>query len=272
MATLPQANLAEKPVPLNWGITEERIRAKVNELVEVYQPLRVIAFGSWARGEARPDSDLDLAVILDDSAESKTDRFGDGTHEPIPMSVDVIVEKKARHRRLALAIGSVHYDIANEGVVLYRREAGGEPAPFYSTPTEEELLLSKSESIGAVLKLAYEDESMLNMAGVPTQIAAFHGQQALEKLIKAWFAAVDVKPPRVHDLEHLAKTLEEHGLDLSALPINLTEVTRYATTWRYYAMPEAEHLDLNPLRRSVKLLREHVAAQIAARGIELPSS
>lgn len=35
----------------------ERILARV-------QPQRVILFGSWARGEASPDSDLDFLVVL----------------------------------------------------------------------------------------------------------------------------------------------------------------------------------------------------------------
>ena len=40
----------------------------LDAVVEYFRPLRVILFGSAARGDAGPDSDIDLLVILDDSA------------------------------------------------------------------------------------------------------------------------------------------------------------------------------------------------------------
>jgi uncharacterized protein len=40
----------------------------LNAVVEYFRPLRVILFGSVARGDAGPDSDIDLLVILDDDA------------------------------------------------------------------------------------------------------------------------------------------------------------------------------------------------------------
>jgi hypothetical protein len=40
----------------------------VRRLVEVYNPLRIYLFGSAARGDAGPDSDYDLMVILPDEA------------------------------------------------------------------------------------------------------------------------------------------------------------------------------------------------------------
>jgi len=42
----------------------EGIRAVVRQLVDSFQPERVILFGSWARGQATADSDVDLLVIL----------------------------------------------------------------------------------------------------------------------------------------------------------------------------------------------------------------
>jgi len=66
-------------------LTAEKVRAALEELsptqakvdlavrtaVEIAQPSRVILFGSWPRGEAKWDSDLDMAVLLDDARESE---------------------------------------------------------------------------------------------------------------------------------------------------------------------------------------------------------
>ena len=35
----------------------------IARLVEGFDPLRIILFGSYARGDAQPDSDLDLLVV-----------------------------------------------------------------------------------------------------------------------------------------------------------------------------------------------------------------
>ncbi len=40
----------------------------VSNLVEAYEPLKIYLFGSMARGEAGPDSDYDLMVIVPDDA------------------------------------------------------------------------------------------------------------------------------------------------------------------------------------------------------------
>ena len=56
--------------------TRETIYPQVNDLLlrnivrrirEVGHPQKIILFGSWARGDARPDSDLDFLIIEDSS-------------------------------------------------------------------------------------------------------------------------------------------------------------------------------------------------------------
>jgi predicted nucleotidyltransferase len=43
----------------------------VRRLVEAYEPERIYLFGSKARGDAGPDSDFDLIVIVPDDAPSE---------------------------------------------------------------------------------------------------------------------------------------------------------------------------------------------------------
>ena len=45
-------------------VREAEIQDFVNKVVEEFAPQRVILFGSHARGDATPDSDVDLLVIM----------------------------------------------------------------------------------------------------------------------------------------------------------------------------------------------------------------
>ena len=47
---------------------DEAIAAITDRLVEYYHPERIYLFGSAARGDAGPDSDLDFCVVIPDEA------------------------------------------------------------------------------------------------------------------------------------------------------------------------------------------------------------
>jgi predicted nucleotidyltransferase len=42
----------------------EKLPEAIGRLVQQFDPLRIVLFGSHARNEARPDSDVDLLVIV----------------------------------------------------------------------------------------------------------------------------------------------------------------------------------------------------------------
>ncbi len=49
-------------------VDDPRLAEVVRRLVEAYRPERIYLFGSRARGDAAPDSDYDLLLVISDEA------------------------------------------------------------------------------------------------------------------------------------------------------------------------------------------------------------
>lgn len=45
------------------SVTDELLGEAVQRILSVGSPLKIVLFGSWARNDAKPDSDLDLLII-----------------------------------------------------------------------------------------------------------------------------------------------------------------------------------------------------------------
>ncbi len=116
--------MSTAPIQLDTGVTEEKILAAVERIVEAANPLRIIAFGSRARGDFRPDSDLDLAVFFErldpDAKRPVTSEVFSG----LSMAVDLLVFDLDRHEKMRYSLCSVNNEIDLHGVVLYNREHG----------------------------------------------------------------------------------------------------------------------------------------------------
>jgi len=71
----------------------------------------------------------------------------------------------------------------------------------------------------ALLAMAKKDiqalHGMLNNKIFADEIFGFHAQQAVEKCLKAWIAALDVEFPLTHDISLLLATLEDHQQPVS---------------------------------------------------------
>jgi predicted nucleotidyltransferase len=95
----------------------------LRSIVAEFAPQRVILFGSAARGEAGPDSDLDLLVVLDDDvpleklgAKAVYAARGD-YREP----VDIIPCRASVLEQRARAKGSFAHIVLRDGVTVYER-------------------------------------------------------------------------------------------------------------------------------------------------------
>ena len=91
-------------------------------IVERFHPKRIMVFGSHARGDAGPDSDLDLFIEMDtprrppDRAIEVSEIFG---LRSWPM--DIVVYTPEEVRRLRHVNGTLLSVIEKEGKVLYER-------------------------------------------------------------------------------------------------------------------------------------------------------
>ncbi|HXP96214.1 MAG TPA: nucleotidyltransferase domain-containing protein [Telmatospirillum sp.] len=77
-------------------------------IVEVYAPRRVVLFSSRARGDAGPDSDIDLVVVLDDvvPSEELSRRRSNAARRGYTSSVDILPCREGVLRERARAAGS----------------------------------------------------------------------------------------------------------------------------------------------------------------------
>lgn len=122
-AKITRAALARWPsVPAT--IRDEHIRAAwpkaIESIVTAYRPTQVILFGSQARGDAGPDSDVDLLVVFDDDRDRRERRIGiRRLLRDMPFAKDVLVASAAdlEHATGGTAIGGAKRD----GVVVYER-------------------------------------------------------------------------------------------------------------------------------------------------------
>jgi predicted nucleotidyltransferase len=103
------------------GIARE-IQRMVRRIVRDFHPERVILFGSHARGEAGPDSDVDLLVVMPFKGlrHRKQVEIRVALHD-IQVPIDIIVTSPEDFAWRQNVVGTIEYPAVREGKVLYAR-------------------------------------------------------------------------------------------------------------------------------------------------------
>jgi predicted nucleotidyltransferase len=99
---------------------DETLDRVVQLLLEASRPSRIILFGSRARGEETPDSDLDLVVILP----RVENHFREMVRlrralAPVRMPIDVLVYSEDDVRARGGWLGTALHDALQHGKVIY---------------------------------------------------------------------------------------------------------------------------------------------------------
>jgi len=95
----------------------------IERIVQQFDPVRIILFGSRARGAGRPDSDYDLLVILSKVEDNRRAvvailRALNG----VPASKDIVVTTPDEIRIRGNTLGLVLRPALREGKVVYERD------------------------------------------------------------------------------------------------------------------------------------------------------
>jgi uncharacterized protein len=101
---------------------QAHIERMVKRIVKKFHPEKIILFGSQARGDAGPDSDIDLLVIMPMEG-CKHDKAVEilCALDDIVFPTDVIVTTPEDFAWRKGIVGTIEWPAAREGKVLYAR-------------------------------------------------------------------------------------------------------------------------------------------------------
>jgi len=103
-------------------LPREFIQEITSRIVNGFHPLKLILFGSHARGDARPDSDIDILVVLPEVSDKRRVAIEiRRTLIDLPVCKDIIVTTPEEIERRGNLIGTVLRPALREGKVLYAR-------------------------------------------------------------------------------------------------------------------------------------------------------
>lgn len=103
-------------------IAMSAIRALAQRIADHFQPEKIVLFGSYAYGHPKPESDVDLLVIMNTSLRSRQQRLEiSRVLSPRPFPLDIVV-RTPQELADRIALGDLFlHEVITRGKVLYER-------------------------------------------------------------------------------------------------------------------------------------------------------
>ena len=234
---------------------------------EAVRPDRVILFGSRARGDFSPHSDIDLLIITDSDplGLQKYLRTSAAAHRTVEelygdsISVDLVRMSEGAFHYGRRARNHVAGQAVRDGFDANGDKVNYDNPEPTNWPDVRQRVANAERELG-VLKTLVEANSAQEAIG-------FHAQQALENALKGWISALDADYRNTHDLMLLATTVRRHPAenDTSAGE-KLAWLTEYAIRYRYadaQVVIEDRYALLSAVTETVEAMIVRIRALIA---------
>jgi uncharacterized protein len=101
---------------------DDTLNVMTTRIISGFRPERIILFGSYARGDASPDSDIDLLVVMPDGTDRRQTAIAikEALHD-VRVPKDIIVTTPDLITRHGHLVGTILRPALREGKELYAR-------------------------------------------------------------------------------------------------------------------------------------------------------
>lgn len=100
--------------------TAKELDKLVTRIVDAVHPLKIILFGSAARGEMGPDSDVDVLVVMPDGTHRRhTAQYLYQTIRGVKVPFDVLVATPSDLEKHRDNVGLIYHTVLREGKIVY---------------------------------------------------------------------------------------------------------------------------------------------------------